>query len=753
MRRLIQLALVVTLIAQMALPAEATTYFIRADGGTRYDVTQVPTGQCDGQGDAAYPGTGVNQHCAWSTFHYLYDFGNCPGTMGFCPGSYGSWAIAGGDTVVVRSCASVPGEVNPSNPNCRLGWSAPTGTANLWCNSQGNTLCTNPTIPAGTSGAHTRILGGCAYDATPGPCNSGNTTIEANLAQLYGGFGLTWAFDLSSTQYVDFKGFELTTHNGACSHHGIPQYPRGCATSQPVDDFSDNGLKTNSTTANVTFQDVYVDGWESSGLNGPIGGPITMTRVFVGFNMLTGWNFDDGGDTPDGVGSSITASFVTMEGNGCKQQYPIVNAQFPALACWDPLSGGFGDSWSGQDATLASFSCNHCDDIYNTKDGFLGPHTQIVNLIMTNSYADGTMGSAVKWGQSNSGAVLFQNNLLVNNCARMQEAPPGASQNFALATGLPGSYLSDYCRAGGAGLPSVMRAGATTSFYGNTIVGVGNVTFQTNCGYYSPGNVFNVETNCTNAVILKDNNFIGYTDPNIGAQPALYCALGTDSNCYVSNAFGNGLTYTGTYNNEFGLKNGTTDTCGVGNITCVSPLLVSQPTLPWPGSETALDVFNPFTGTGNSFYPTSGSPLIGTGTPLGGLTADYYGTTRANPPTLGGVELAGTPTVATPTFSPVAGTYVGTQNVTISTATGGASLIYTNDGTTPTVTALTCTITHGTLASGAVTVASSLTLKAIGCLASSNASSVATAAYVITAPPVTNVTITGTVTITNATIN
>jgi hypothetical protein len=80
-------------------------------------------------------------------------------------------------------------------------------------------------------------------------------------------------------------------------------------------------------------------------------------------------------------------------------------------------------------------------------------------------------------------------------------------------------------------------------------------------------------------------------------------------------------------------------------------------------------------------------------------------------------------------------TYGSTQTVTVATATGGASIVYTTDGSTPTVTALTCTITHGTLYTAPLTVASSQTIKAIGCLTSDNASSVASAAYVISMPP------------------
>jgi hypothetical protein len=97
------------------------------------------------------------------------------------------------------------------------------------------------------------------------------------------------------------------------------------------------------------------------------------------------------------------------------------------------------------------------------------------------------------------------------------------------------------------------------------------------------------------------------------------------------------ILFTGLYNNEFGLKSGTTDTCGTNNITCVDPLMVNEPAQPWPGSESALDVFNPFI-SNNSFYPTGSSPLIGAGTTIAGLTTDYYGTATTNPPMIGAVQ-------------------------------------------------------------------------------------------------------------------
>jgi len=62
--------------------------------------------------------------------------------------------------------------------------------------------------------------------------------------------------------------------------------------------------------------------------------------------------------------------------------------------------------------------------------------------------------------------------------------------------------------------------------------------------------------------------------------------------------------------------------------------------------------------------------------------------------------------VAAPTFSPVAGSYTSTQSVTISTMTGGASIRYTTDGSTP-------TSSSGTIYSGPVSISVTTTLKAI----------------------------------------
>jgi hypothetical protein len=83
-----------------------------------------------------------------------------------------------------------------------------------------------------------------------------------------------------------------------------------------------------------------------------------------------------------------------------------------------------------------------------------------------------------------------------------------------------------------------------------------------------------------------------------------------------------------------------------------------------------------------------------------------------------------TGTVASPSFTPAAGTYPSAQTVAVSTTTAGASIRYTTDGSAPSETA-------GTLYSGPITVSNTTTIKAIAYISGWTDSIVASAAYSI----------------------
>jgi uncharacterized protein (TIGR03118 family) len=78
---------------------------------------------------------------------------------------------------------------------------------------------------------------------------------------------------------------------------------------------------------------------------------------------------------------------------------------------------------------------------------------------------------------------------------------------------------------------------------------------------------------------------------------------------------------------------------------------------------------------------------------------------------------------ATPAFDPAGGSYSSTQSVTLSDSTSGAVIYYTTDGSTPT--------TSSPVYKSAISVSSSMTIKALAAAPGWSASTVATASYTI----------------------
>lgn len=161
-------------------------------------------------------------------------------------------------------------------------------------------------------------------------------------------------------------------------------------------------------------------------------------------------------------------------------------------------------------------------------------------------------------------------------------------------------------------------------------------------------------------------------------------------------------------------------------------------------SDNGVATINPLINSDGS--PASGSQLIGLGANLSALaTGELAG--LQNDTTLGGTRTAvarpggatawdtgafqfASGTVADPTFSPVAGTYTGTQSITISTSTSLATICYTTNGSNPTTNG-NGTCTGGTTYTTPVSVPASATIKAIATKNLLTDSNIVSAAYVI----------------------
>ena len=176
------------------------------------------------------------------------------------------------------------------------------------------------------------------------------------------------------------------------------------------------------------------------------------------------------------------------------------------------------------------------------------------------------------------------------------------------------------------------------------------------------------------------------------------------------------------------------------SVTLTAPTAKTKPAVPTTPSATdcttAENNGGTITGiTADMEYKKSDAAewTSGTGSDITGLSnGTYYVRIKATDTALASDNqmltiAAYTPEgqVAAPTFTPPAGSYIGTQSVTISCATDGATIYYTTDGTDPT--------SSSAVYSTAIAVSETTTIKAIAVKAEMTDSSVSEATYTITA--------------------
>jgi Chitobiase/beta-hexosaminidase C-terminal domain/PA14 domain len=109
---------------------------------------------------------------------------------------------------------------------------------------------------------------------------------------------------------------------------------------------------------------------------------------------------------------------------------------------------------------------------------------------------------------------------------------------------------------------------------------------------------------------------------------------------------------------------------------------------------------------------------------LDGNTSTYFEGPRAGSLPYIGIDSNSAPAAADPNFTPAPGAYQGGQLVYITSATPGASIRYTTDGSTP-------SSTTGTVYGGPLSIGSATTLKAIAYKAGMSNSTITTGAYTI----------------------
>lgn len=560
------------------------TWYVRTDGGTRQ--------QCTGLADAAYPGSGTNQPCAFKHPFWLV-------TANLSSSDW-KWIINGGDTVVIEPGTYYMGQ----------GAGAPR-PGQSWVHCVGDIFdCYMPPPPSGTATQHTRILGRQDY-LSPGSCHNAAHTGLVNAPMLAGVDDTYYVLDLEGTNYVDIECLDLTDATQTESPGGgaVDDARYGIAIQKA--NTGDQG------PANLTLSDISVDGLEvgmvGQKVNLVTSDVTTMSDIYLRGNDLSGWQGDSGlcNGTPsdcEGTGT-LNISYMTVEWNGCDESYPTGSAPGtpPAngyLNCRDDNGGGYGDGVAFN-ATGSSINIDHSVFRWNTQDGLDSLHTSDdpavhpAEFSLTNSWSEGNQGQAFKLGFD--GVATVRNNVAIDNCFRLSEPFPGnpAGYNFK---------LSDFCRAAGDQWGIAFGDGGNVTMQFNTTVGYGATAYDIGCAH-----------TCTTNYWFKfeDNITVGETWPgyNAGQLPGGF---------YEESGIPTIFTNSGSsvdHNLWFQMKNGCPQAAGETAAVCADPLLTS---------ESSIDNL--------IVVPTKASPAAGAGVAIGGVTTDFTGATRPALPSIGAFE-------------------------------------------------------------------------------------------------------------------
>src|SRR5690349_5927576 len=385
--------LLVLLLSGMSQAAFANTYYVRTDGGS--------SAQCTGLVDAAYPGSGSGQACAWSN----------PMIALPPPPHYGEAAIPliqGGDTLLIKSGSYMIGYGAPGAESCNTGMTY---------------ACTMAPVPSGPSASQpTRILGA---DCSAPP-------------QLWGTQRAASVISLANSSNVEVGCLEITDHSSCIENHCQMSGTCGGVIDRcerdtyPYGTWAENGL-TASDSSEVHLHDLNIHGMANEGVRAGRLTDWTMDRVRLYANGFGGWDNDirNGNPTAD-TSNHGTIAFNDGEigYNGCGEYYPSNEV----YGCWGQNEGGYGDGL-GAGPTGGNWVFENMHVHHNTQDGLdLLYADGTGSIIMDRVHSEGNAGNQLKL----AGTATIQNSIVVGNCA------------YYFNAGSIGDDMqeSDSCRAG-----------------------------------------------------------------------------------------------------------------------------------------------------------------------------------------------------------------------------------------------------------------------------------------------------------------
>ena len=476
--------------------AHATTYYVRTDGSNQTN--------CLGTTDAAYDGDGTGEACAFS--HPAYAIGFCIVYQDLCTTSS---AISAGDTVVIHGPDDGAG-----TGIYQMGYNSSIG-----CNESYTTTCTLNDIVDGTAEAHVKIVGcsasGCGSDTRP---------------ELWGAGGANAIIYINDSDYIDISDIEITDHAS-----------EGDCTVSTASTCGKIGIRGDGWS-NITLTNVYIHGLGLYGAYIGDGENLTLTNTEISGNGQGGINGDTGSS---GYTGTITLDTVTMEYNGCVEDY--TNGGLVDESCIEQNQGGYGDA-IGTSTTSGDWVITDSNISFNTSDGLdLLYLDDSGTVTIKRSRFEGNNGNQVKI----TNQAYIEDCLIIGNCGYFY------GQDFTDTTA-PGFT---HCRASGNALEIAFKTLTDSpKIYNSTILSNGDVGV-------------NVSGTCTTGtdVILSNNIMYGGKE---FMQDSDITGGGNDDTTSIFYDGGGtcDVDFVETYNICYGWKEGANSCNGTGSTDEVDPL-------------------------------------------------------------------------------------------------------------------------------------------------------------------------------------
>jgi hypothetical protein len=574
-------------------PASAgTTWYIRLDGGTNT--------QCTGTTNAPYPGTGVNQPCAYNHPYQMLTYS-------------GTWAaLTPGDTI--QFLDQGPYYMGEQNAGIGTDWHTQLGGI---CPAASSGIAPNCVLPAFPN--NVTVLG-----ANAGSCHNSTHTGLVNPTVLSGIDDAFWGLNLQGTNGVTVSCIEVTQPD-TCTTSGTGAGQCVGGTNNYVGGGGGGGIifeygSSAQGPSNLTLQDVAVIGIASSGILGSHVNTLstdvtTASDVYIIGNGNAGWNGDGGGCTTncESVGT-MNLSYLDVDWNGCVAAKPY-NMNVPSNEnaynyCYDDSNEGYGDGFVQIAAGNLTLNVTHSHFRWNTQDGFDSLHlsddlTHSPSVNISDSWSEGNEGQTFKLGAGSASSAI--NNVSISNCRIM-----GTAGNFPLNPSGWDSGLSDFCRAAGDEWAFQLDNGTAITLENNTSVGYGTTMYDFECAYGAPNCGSNGAT-----VVFVNNISKGYPDP--GNSDILASGLYFGGGNLLANP---GSVITNNLWNTMATGCPSSATAQYEkNYVCADPLL---------SAESNINAITPTL--------TSASPAIGAGVAIIGMTTDFSDSTRPIPPAIGAFE-------------------------------------------------------------------------------------------------------------------